>query len=48
MDKGGCSVVPKGFLCYARENSIKIFEIYKRLQEAKFLPWMDKVDLIPS
>jgi hypothetical protein len=38
----------KIFLCYAREDQSQIEEIYRRLCELSFQPWMDKIDLIPG
>lgn len=34
------------FLCYAKEDKPQIEELYNRLKQAGFAPWMDKVDLI--
>jgi hypothetical protein len=36
----------KVFLCYAKEDKPKVYELYQRLEDAGFEPWMDKVDLV--
>jgi hypothetical protein len=36
------------FLSYAREDESMVEDLYKRLSEAGFRPWMDKLDLIPG
>ena len=36
---------PQIFLCYAREDFEIARDLYKKLSEAGFTPWMDKVDL---
>lgn len=36
------------FLSYARENKNQVRPIYKGLQQAGFVPWMDEQDLMPG
>lgn len=36
----------KIFLCYAKEDKPQVDQIYQKLKEAGFEPWMDKVDLL--
>ena len=40
--------MPQIFLCYAKEDEAQVREIYIRLQEEGFQPWMDKIDLLPG
>ena len=34
------------FLCYAREDQVQVEDVYRRLRDAGFQPWMDKKDLL--
>jgi hypothetical protein len=36
------------FLSYAREDEDKVKELYQRLSDAGFKPWMDKKDILPG
>jgi hypothetical protein len=36
------------FLSYAREDEDKVKELYQRLSDAGFEPWMDKKDILPG
>jgi hypothetical protein len=36
------------FLSYAREDEDKVKELYQRLSDAGFEPWMDKNDILPG
>ena len=36
----------KIFLCYAKEDKFPVEQLYHKLKEAGFEPWMDKVDLV--
>jgi hypothetical protein len=36
------------FLCYARLDRRKVEDIYQKLSDAGFKPWMDKKDLLPG
>ena len=36
------------FLCHASEDKPQVEEIYRRLRELGFRPWMDKMDLLPG
>ncbi|UCF93564.1 MAG: toll/interleukin-1 receptor domain-containing protein [Desulfobacterales bacterium] len=36
------------FFSYAREDVEAVKEIYRRLSDAGFKPWMDKIDLLPG
>lgn len=36
----------KVFLCYAKEDKPQVEQLYQKLKDAGFSPWMDKVDLI--
>jgi hypothetical protein len=36
------------FLSYAREDKEKVQELYRRLSEAGFNPWMDVADILPG
>jgi hypothetical protein len=36
------------FLCHASEDRAQVEEIYQRLREEGFRPWMDKEDLLPG
>jgi len=36
------------FLCYAHEDEQKVSEIYHKLKEKGFNPWLDKEDLLPG
>jgi len=38
----------KVFLCYAREDSKSVEEIYDRLKSEGFIPWMDMKDILPG
>jgi hypothetical protein len=39
---------PLVFLCYAREDYGKVYELYQQLKNRGFSPWMDKKDLLPG
>jgi len=36
------------FLAHAREDKVAIDDLYRRLQERGFYPWLDKKDLLPG
>lgn len=36
------------FICHAKEDQAKAFEIYDRLKQAGYRPWMEKKDLLPG
>ena len=36
------------FLSYAKEDSAKVGDIYKKLKVAGYQPWMDKHDILPG
>ena len=36
------------FLSYAREDEEKVEELYQKLSDAGFKPWMDKKDILPG
>jgi hypothetical protein len=36
------------FLCHASEDKPQVEDIYRRLSELGFQPWMDKIDLLPG
>ena len=36
------------FLSYAREDEAQVRSIYRRLIDAGFEVWMDKIDLLPG
>ncbi len=36
------------FLCYANEDESKVADLYARLEEDGFRPWMDRRDLLPG
>lgn len=36
------------FLCHASEDKTRVEEIYRRMQELGFQPWMDKKNLLPG
>jgi len=36
------------FLCHASEDKDKVLEIYRRLKDLGFKPWIDKEDLLPG
>jgi hypothetical protein len=38
----------KVFLCHARENKSEVRELYERLQNDGFQPWLDEEDLLPG
>lgn len=39
---------PQIFLCHASEDKAAVYEVYKRLKEEGFKPWLDKEDLLPG
>ena len=38
----------KIFLAYASEDESKTRELYNKLADSGFRPWMDKVDIVPG
>jgi hypothetical protein len=36
------------FLSYAKEDSVRVGEIYKDLKDAGYQPWMDNSDISPG
>ncbi len=36
------------FISYAREDESAVRRLYRKLSDAGFIPWMDKVDLLPG
>ena len=36
------------FLSYAREDEEKVENLYRKLSDAGFKPWMDKKDILPG
>src|SRR5436853_5191330 len=36
------------FLSYAREDEVKVRELYRRLSELGMNPWMDQIDMLPG
>ena len=38
----------KIFLCHASEDKKKVLDVYKRLKQEGFKPWLDKEDLLPG
>jgi hypothetical protein len=36
------------FLCYAREDEKRVEELYQKLTDSGFKPWMDKKDILPG
>ena len=38
----------KIFLCHAHEDKPKVREVYRRLQEEGFQPWLDEEDILPG
>lgn len=51
-EKGTNAADPKTheriFLCHAKEDAEKVHDIYIRLKQAGFKPWLDKEDLLPG
>jgi formylglycine-generating enzyme required for sulfatase activity len=39
---------PRIFLCHASEDKPRVRELYHRLKEAGYHPWLDKEDLLPG
>jgi len=39
---------PQIFLSYAREDEEKVKELYQKLSDVEFKPWMDKKDILPG
>jgi hypothetical protein len=39
-------VSAKIFISYAREDEVKVMELYKRLKKGGFQPWMDQEDIV--
>ena len=39
---------PRIFLCHASEDKPKVIELYQKLKEAGYHPWLDKYDLLPG
>jgi cellulose biosynthesis protein BcsQ len=39
---------PRVYLSYAREDRKRVEEIYRKLSQAGFTPWMDTMDLLPG
>lgn len=39
---------PQIFLCYAREDEERVKNLYQRLSDEGFKPWMDKKDILPG
>jgi hypothetical protein len=40
--------MPQIFLCYARQDRAEVENLYRRLSDAGFKPWMDKKDILPG
>jgi len=38
--------IAKIFLCYAKEDKTQVEQLYQKLKDAGFEPWMDKVNLV--
>ena len=36
------------FLAHANEDKARVRELHRKLKEAGYRPWLDKVDLIPG
>jgi hypothetical protein len=36
------------FLCHAREDKLRVMELYRQLKNAGYRPWLDKYDLLPG
>ena len=41
-------VMTQIFLCYARQDEGKVENLYRKLSDAGFKPWMDKKDILPG
>ena len=41
-------IAPRIFLAHAHEDQIAVSQLYDRLQQAGYRPWLDKRDLIPG
>jgi formylglycine-generating enzyme required for sulfatase activity len=39
---------PRIFLCHASEDKARVRQLYDRLTQAGYAPWLDKVDLLPG
>ena len=40
--------MPQIFLCHASEDKPKVREVYRRLKDEGFQPWLDEEDLLPG
>ncbi len=40
--------MPQIFLCHASEDKPKVREVYHRLKDEGFEPWLDEEDLLPG
>ena len=38
----------RDFLSYAREDEMQVRDVYRRLRDAGFEVWMDKINLLPG
>jgi hypothetical protein len=45
---GGTPIAVQIFLSYAREDEEKVEQLYQRLADAGFKPWMDTKDILPG
>jgi hypothetical protein len=39
---------PRIFLCHAKEDKPRVIEVYHKLKEVGYHPWLDKYDLLPG